>query len=144
VDHDVREGAGDCDAGDAFAAADLGDAQRLAGDKPGVHSGQGGQPFLQQVVHEHGPGEGGLQIVDGVVGIGDAATGAERLDNGGHHAAGLGDERGHGSGVGRAVRVEQHVRVGVRQRVAPRLASAPTSSTSRMPMTACCSSHSRA
>ena len=68
-------------AGDAFAAADLGDAHRLAGDQPGVEVGEGGQPLLEQVVHEHGPGKGGLQIVDRVVGVGERAAGEECLDD---------------------------------------------------------------
>ena len=70
MDDHVREGAADGDGGDAFAAADLGDAHGLAASQAGVDLGQGREPVLQEVVDEDGPGERRLQVVDGVAAYG--------------------------------------------------------------------------
>ena len=140
----VGVGQRDADRGPAQPAADVGDTP--AGAQRGVEVGHRRQVGRTEAVQEHGPVRRGLRL-PGVVTVlrpGHAVAGAVGLQQGVSLLAQAGDQPRQGQDVVQAELVGQRLRGARTAGRSGGSARRRPGSATRNPVTACCSSHSRA
>ena len=146
VDRDLGVGAGDRDARPAEPARNVGDTRRRIAIEAIVDGRHSGQPVGREEVVEQRLGEARLALVEvgAVVGVRDSVAGSERGEHGVDRQGTRDEQLSHRGHVVEAARVEQDLVVAGGHGVAAFGVRGVGSTASRMPVIACCSSHSRA